>query len=119
MLSKRLKLARNKTRLTQDELAKKVNTTKATISNYENGHSTPSNEMLVLLANVLNTTTDYLLGRDMIQLEKDNEDKDEEEFLKWMDDPTTDLFFREYINSPEEMKAQLRKIWDIIKNTPN
>lgn len=59
MLSKRLKLARNKTKLTQVEPAKKVNATIATISNYENCHSTPSNEMLVLLANVLNTRSDY------------------------------------------------------------
>lgn len=115
MLSKRLKLARNKSKLTQEELAKKVNTTKATISNYENGHSTPSNEMLILLANTLNTTTDYILGRDMNKLLSNNDDKDEEEFLKWMNDPTTDLFFKEYIESPEEMREQLRKIWDIIK----
>jgi len=32
-----------------------------------------------------------------------------------MKDLTTDLFFKEYIESPEEMKEQLRKIWDIIK----
>jgi transcriptional regulator with XRE-family HTH domain len=63
MLSKRLKNARNNKKLTQEELAIKVNTTKGTISNYENGHSTPPNEMLKLLADVLNTTSDYLLGR--------------------------------------------------------
>ena len=63
MLSQRLKNARNKMKLTQEELAKKVNTTKGTISNYENGHSTPSNEMLVLLSDALEITTDYLLGK--------------------------------------------------------
>lgn len=63
MLGDRLKKARKSADLTQELLAKKVNTTKGTISNYENGHSTPSNEMLVLLADSLNTTTDYLLGR--------------------------------------------------------
>jgi len=63
MLSDRLKQARKSAGLTQDSLAKKVNTTKGTISNYENGHSTPSNDMLVQLANALDTTTDYLLGR--------------------------------------------------------
>ncbi|PFD12259.1 transcriptional regulator, partial [Bacillus thuringiensis] len=51
-------------KLTQQVLADKVNTTKGTISNYENGHSTPSNEMLKDLANVLGVTTDYLLGRE-------------------------------------------------------
>ena len=63
MLSQRLKSARTRSKLTQEELAAKVNTTKGTISNYENGHSTPSNEMLVLLSDALDISTDYLLGR--------------------------------------------------------
>ncbi|EJS72935.1 helix-turn-helix domain-containing protein [Bacillus cereus] len=63
MLTQRLKEARKAQKLTQEELAKKVNATKGTISNYENGHSTPSNEMLKDLANILKVTTDYLLGR--------------------------------------------------------
>lgn len=64
MLKIRLKQKREDRKLTQEGLAKKVNVTKGTISNYENGHSTPSNEMLKDLADILNTTTDFLLGRD-------------------------------------------------------
>lgn len=60
---KRLTALRKKRSLTQEELAIKVNTTKGTISNYENGHSTPPHETLVALADTLKTTTDYLLGR--------------------------------------------------------
>lgn len=41
MLKQRLKETRKTRQLTQQELANKVNTTKGTISNYENGHSTP------------------------------------------------------------------------------
>lgn len=63
MLSKRLRMARTARGYTQEKLAKLVNSTKGTISNYENGYSTPSNEMLASLADVLNTTTDFLLGR--------------------------------------------------------
>ena len=59
----RVALWRKKKKLTQEELAVKVNVTKAAISNYENGHSTPSNETLVALADALNIDTDYLLGR--------------------------------------------------------
>lgn len=62
MLSERLKIIRKKRKLTQEELAQKINTTKGTISNYENGYSTPSNDMLRDLANALHTKTDYLLG---------------------------------------------------------
>ncbi|TBX90828.1 XRE family transcriptional regulator [Bacillus cereus] len=64
MLTQRLKETRKMRKLTQQGLADKVNTTKGTISNYENGHSTPSNEMLKDLANILGVTTDYLLGRN-------------------------------------------------------
>jgi len=63
LIQARLRAARKARGLSQEELAKFVNTTKGTISNYENGYSTPSNEMLLKLADVLNTTTDYLLGR--------------------------------------------------------
>lgn len=70
MLSIRLKAARKALKLTQEELAKKVKTTKGTISNYENGHSTPSNEMLIDLSNALHTTTDYLLGKSISPNEK-------------------------------------------------
>lgn len=48
---------------TMEDLAKLVTTTKGTISNYENGHSSPPNEMIVALADVLCTSTDFLLGR--------------------------------------------------------
>lgn len=63
LLSQRLRQARNAKGYTQKDLADLVNTKKTTISNYETGYSTPSNEMLKDLADVLNTTTDYLLGR--------------------------------------------------------
>jgi len=63
MFSNRLRSARKLKELSQEELAKKVNTTKSTISNYENKYSTPSNNVLMELANVLDVTTDYLLGR--------------------------------------------------------
>lgn len=62
MLPERLRLARKSKKLTQEELAKKVNTKKTTISNYETGYSSPSNEMLADLANILDVDTDYLLG---------------------------------------------------------
>jgi HTH-type transcriptional regulator, competence development regulator len=63
VLSERLKTARKLNNLTQEGLAKKVSTTKGTISNYENEHSSPSNEMLNDLADALDVSTDYLLGR--------------------------------------------------------
>jgi len=62
MLSERLKELRKKKKLTQDELAKLVNSKKTTISNYETGYSTPSNDMLTDLAKIFGVSVDYLLG---------------------------------------------------------
>lgn len=63
MINQRLRAARKAKKLTQEQLAKLLQTTKGTISNYENGYSTPSNEMLALLSEKLDVTSDYLLGR--------------------------------------------------------
>lgn len=75
MLSQRLKYSRKNKGLTQSELANRIKTTKGTISNYENGYSTPSNEMLISLANALGVSVDYLLGRSETTL-KESEEKE-------------------------------------------
>ena len=46
---------------TQVDLAKRLNVTKQTVSNWENENIQPSIEMLVRLANLFHTSTDYLL----------------------------------------------------------
>ncbi|MBJ8151339.1 helix-turn-helix domain-containing protein [Bacillus cereus] len=71
ILGQRIKLSRKKRGLTQDALALKIKekldtetkVTKTTISNYETGYSSPSNETLVIISDVLNVSVDYLLGR--------------------------------------------------------
>ncbi|MEQ6355210.1 helix-turn-helix transcriptional regulator [Lysinibacillus sp. M3] len=64
MFQQRLKIARKNKKYTQEELAELVVTTKATISNYENGYSSPSIEMLLLLSAKLDVSVDYLLGNE-------------------------------------------------------
>jgi HTH-type transcriptional regulator, competence development regulator len=59
----RLRKLRKLKKLTQEELAKRLNTTNGTVSNYENGVSAPNHDALSELANILETTTDYLLDR--------------------------------------------------------
>ena len=64
MLGTRIKELRKEFGLSQVELAMRMEVTKQTISNWENGNIQPSVDMLVGLANVFNVTTDYLLGLD-------------------------------------------------------
>ena len=58
----RLKEQRLKFGLSQDQLAKMVNTNKKVISTYENGSRQPSFETLVRFAILYRVSTDYLLG---------------------------------------------------------
>lgn len=116
MLSHRLKVARKTKKLTQEQLAVKVQTTKGTISNYENGHSTPSNEMLVLLAKTLNVTTDYLLGNTNNPIPLSQQEKDEAEFQAFANNPTLQKWYKELPKSKEEDLEKLRKMWEILKD---
>ena len=50
----------------QVELARRLNISKQTVSNWENDNIQPSIEMLVHLAEVFRVSTDYLLGREKI-----------------------------------------------------
>ncbi|WP_345805597.1 helix-turn-helix domain-containing protein [Bacillus subtilis] len=102
MLSKRLKLIRKRRGLTQDGLANKVKTTKGTISNYENGHSTPSNEMLRDLADALDTTTDYLLGR----VEADSNVGGSTSSFEIDGDPDLQIAFKDASDFSEEARRQ-------------
>lgn len=63
VLNIRLKQLRNERKITQSELGRKVNVTKSSISGYENGTRTPDTETLLDLANALDVSVDYLLGR--------------------------------------------------------
>ena len=49
--------------MTQEELGKKINVTKVSISGYENGNRTPDMETLQKIAEVFDVSIDYLLGR--------------------------------------------------------
>ena len=64
MLGNRLKKLRLEKKLTQLQIAQKVNISEARYNLYENNKRQPDYELLKSLAEVLETTTDYLLGND-------------------------------------------------------
>lgn len=68
----RIKELRERRNMTQEELAKKLNTTKQTISKYEKDIVTniPS-DRIEMLSVVLNSTPEYILGWEKVQQKND------------------------------------------------
>lgn len=66
MLNQRIKELRIACGWNQVELAKSLNVTKQTVSNWENDNIQPSVEMLIRLSRIFGVTTDYLLGLENI-----------------------------------------------------
>ncbi len=60
----RLKELRKKKGLSQEQVARRINLTKASISGYENNIITPNIETIRVFAILYNTTADYILGLD-------------------------------------------------------
>lgn len=58
----RLRELMDASKMTQDTLAQKIGKTRQTVSQYANGDSEPGYATLVKIADIFNTTTDYLLG---------------------------------------------------------
>ena len=56
--------------MTMKQLASIVGVTEAAISHYETGRREPDPDMLGRIANALNVTVDYLLGREESPIEK-------------------------------------------------
>lgn len=59
----RIKELRQKRNITQIRLSTEIEVSQETISAYENGKAEPRLDNLIKIADFLNTSTDYLLGR--------------------------------------------------------
>ena len=64
MQNQRIRQLRQARSMSQVDLAKRLNVTKQSVSNWENDNIQPSIEMLVKLSAVFSVSTDYLLGLD-------------------------------------------------------
>ncbi len=70
-IGKRLKDLRTARKMSQDEVAKRLNVGRTTYVKYENGSINPSKKIQAL-AQLFNVSTDYLLGRDESAPEEDS-----------------------------------------------
>ena len=62
--SEKIKNLREKNGFTQAALAGKIGLTRSAVNAWEMGNATPSTEIIIKLARLFGTSTDYLLGVD-------------------------------------------------------
>lgn len=88
LIGKRIKDMRLKMGMNQQQLGDLLGVTKVSICGYENGTRTPGLDTFCKMADIFNTTTDYLLGKEIaIYTEEDHEylgrvSKDDVEIIK-------------------------------------
>ena len=65
ILSDKIMCLRKRNGWSQEELAHKINVSRQSVSKWENESAVPEMDKIVLLSNIFNVSTDYLLKEDM------------------------------------------------------
>lgn len=113
----RLRFAREKLGLTQDELAKRLGCTRALINHYETGRSQPRLKKLALLAQILQMPQDFFLTDEVKIISA-------EDVEKYAEATKSDDFFRyavvihdaiEADVSPEELRQCIQLLHNAKK----
>lgn len=101
MFGKRLRSVREQRGLSQQQLADRVGTARVTITMYEAGEREPNFEMLSKLAEVLEVSTDYLLGRT-----DDPRPPETPQSVPWWerDDPPSEIELIEFIREQSNLR---------------
>ena len=71
LIGNRIREGRKNLNMNQEEFGVKIGVSKPSISNYELGHKNPCLETLIKIADLLNVSVDYLLGRDISVINED------------------------------------------------
>ena len=111
MIGKRLKELRIQKGLSQQDLGDAIGVTKVSICGYENGTRLPNLEKLVSLAEELETTKDYLLGREIKIVE--GEEKNYIGSISY-DDVNLILELRHYPNLYNKILKDVKRSANII-----
>ncbi|RSK55507.1 helix-turn-helix domain-containing protein [Bacillus canaveralius] len=106
----RIREYRKRRKLTQKELATKVNVSSQVVSNWERGYTSPGTEDIARLTKVLEVTADYLLGRESQVREHGYDNlttrEEENEIVELLNDPEFRIWREELKNSPEENRHE-------------
>ena len=109
--SERLKKLRKQTQLTQVDVAEKLGISQPAYASWERGTKKPTQDNLVKIAQILNTSVDYLVGNSD---GKKEDELDNVEFLfrmnsKGLTEKEKEIFKRELIEFMEERKKSFGK----------
>lgn len=114
-IGKRIITLREKRGWTQRELANRININVSVMNRIESNDRPVKDCELLTLANVLDVSTDYLLGRTntpALTPLKQNE----AEYQTFINDPELDIWYKELPKSNEDELRKLRTIWELIKS---
>ncbi|WP_039653781.1 helix-turn-helix domain-containing protein [Clostridium tyrobutyricum] len=109
---KRLKQLREEKGITQEELGKIVNLSKANISKYEKNTIEANNDTLTMFADFFNVSIDYLLGRTDIKNGITSADKISESVN---DDPELSEFW-DTLKDREDLKLLFKQTKEMSPN---
>ena len=73
LVGQRIRKLRKEKNLSQQDLGYELGVTKVSVCGYENGTRTPSLDVLVNISEVLGVSLDYLVGREEVVINEENE----------------------------------------------
>lgn len=122
VFAERLKELRKEKKLTQKELASKIDETQGKIAKWENSQLEPNAEKLKKLAWELETTTDYLLGvtdknYPTVRLDEEKKKVFFEPFRKSLEELHIEKAYEE--ESGGELEGSIESLENLLSNTEN
>ena len=111
--AERLKILRKQVKLTQAQIAEKLNISQQAYASWERGVKKPTQDNLVKIAQVLNVSIDYLVGNSDEHLKEDELDNVELLFRMNSNGLTEEekaIFKKELIEFMEKRKKAFKKI---------
>lgn len=108
--AERLKTLRKQAKLTQTQIAEKLNISQQAYASWERGVNKPTQENLVKIAQVLNVSVDYLVGNSEVKREKlDNIELLFRMNSQGLTEEEKEVFKKELIEFMEERKKAFNK----------
>ncbi|MBC1525473.1 helix-turn-helix transcriptional regulator [Listeria booriae] len=116
-IGERIRDSRKKKNLTQKQLAQKIHVSSQVMSNFERGYTEISAEQIKRIAEELDVSSDYLLGK--IASPNTTDKKKYNSIDDLINDDSLHQWLYDLIDENPESIKQMKKVWDAIGNTSN